>query len=179
MSLPRRGGPRQTQVLYQPVDNRSEDRHNLPHGREPLRRPDVTTLALQYFRSAPRYVGARTLGSKAPGLIAGPLAPLRLASVKDPEPPAGRSGWARVRPLLSGICGSDLSTLAGRSSFYFSPLVSLPFVPGHEVVGELLEDCEDLAAGTRVVLSSVLSCAARGEDPMFGNCEAGLTGRCD
>ena len=67
--------------------------------------------------------------------------------------------------MLSGICGSDLATIAGRSSFYFSPLVSLPFVPGHEVVGELLDDCEDLAAGQRVVLSSVLACAARGEDP--------------
>src|SRR5213596_2946140 len=117
----------------------------------------MTTLALEYFRSAPRYVGARTLGAKVPGLIAGPFAPLRLSSLKDPTPPAGRPGWARVKPLLSGICGSDLATLAGRSSFYFSPLVSTPFVPGHEVVGELLEDCEDLAAGTRVVLSSVLS----------------------
>ena len=49
-----------------------------------------------------------------------------------------------MKPLLSGICGSDLATIAGRSSFYFSPLVSLPFVPGHEVVGELLDDCGDL-----------------------------------
>jgi threonine dehydrogenase-like Zn-dependent dehydrogenase len=139
----------------------------------------MTTLALEYFRSAPRYVGARTIGSKAPGLIAGPLAPLRLASVKDPQPPTGRPGWARVKPQLSGICGSDLATLAGRSSFYFSPLVSTPFVPGHEIVGELLDDCDDLAAGTRVVLSSVLACAARGEDPVCPNCERGDIGRCD
>jgi threonine dehydrogenase-like Zn-dependent dehydrogenase len=139
----------------------------------------LMALALELFRSAPRYVAARAVGAKVPGLVAGPLAPLRLVTQKDPVPPKGRASWARVKPLLSGICGSDLSTLAGRSSFYFSPLVTLPFVPGHEVVGELLEDCEDLAAGTRVVLSSVLSCAARGEDPMCGNCEAGLTGRCD
>jgi threonine dehydrogenase-like Zn-dependent dehydrogenase len=139
----------------------------------------VTTLALEYFRSAPRFVGARTIGSKAPGLIAGPFAPLRLVSVKDPEPPAGRSGWARVRPVLAGICGSDLTTLAGQSSFYFSPLVSTPFVPGHEVVGELLDDCDDLAAGARVVLGSVLACAARGEDPVCPNCAAGDVGRCD
>jgi threonine dehydrogenase-like Zn-dependent dehydrogenase len=139
----------------------------------------VTTLALEYFRSAPRFVGARTIGSKAPGLIAGPLAPLRLVSLKDPQPPAGRPGWARVKPLMSGICGSDLTTLAGRSSFYFSPLVSTPFVPGHEVVGELLDDCDDLAAGTRVVLGSVLACAARGEDPPCPNCAAGDVGRCD
>jgi threonine dehydrogenase-like Zn-dependent dehydrogenase len=139
----------------------------------------VTTLALEYFRSAPRYVGARTIGSKAPGLIAGPLAALRLVSIKDPQPPAGRSGWARVKPLLSGICGSDLTTLSGRSSFYFSPLVSTPFVPGHEVVGELLDACDDLPAGTRVVIGSVLACAARGEDPPCPNCAAGDVGRCD
>jgi threonine dehydrogenase-like Zn-dependent dehydrogenase len=139
----------------------------------------MTTLALEYFRSAPRYLGARTLGGKAPGLLTGPLAALRLINIKDPVPPAGGSGWARVRPLLSGICGSDLATLAGRSSFYFSPLVSLPFVPGHEVVGELLDPCDDLEAGTRVVLSSVLSCAARGERPPCRNCAAGDTGRCD
>ncbi|MBI3647560.1 MAG: alcohol dehydrogenase catalytic domain-containing protein [Actinobacteria bacterium] len=136
-------------------------------------------LSLELFRSVPRYLGARAIGSKAPGLVAGPLAPLRLATLKDPVAPKGRPGWARVRPLLSGICGSDLATIGGRSSFYFSPLVSLPFVPGHEVVGELVDACDDLAAGTRVVLASVLACAARGEDPPCSNCAAGDFGRCD
>ena len=116
----------------------------------------MTTLALEYFRSAPRYLGARTVGSKAPGLLSGPLAPLRLVNIKDPEPPNGHDGWATVKPLLAGICGSDLSTIAGRSSFYFSPLVSTPFVPGHEIVGELTQDCDDLPSGTRVVMGSVL-----------------------
>lgn len=137
----------------------------------------MTVQALEFYRSPAKYLGARTIGARAPGLVAGPLAPLRMASLKDPKPP--REGWARVRPLLSGICGSDLATVAGRSSFYFSPLVSLPFVPGHEVVGELLEECGDLPAGARVVLSSVLGCEARGEQPPCDNCAAGLTGRCD
>ncbi len=133
--------------------------------------------SLELFRSAPRYLTARAVGAKAPGLIAGPLAPLRLATLKDPTPPG--EGWARMKPLLSGICGSDLATIGGKSSFYFSPLVSLPFVPGHEVVGELIDDCGDLAAGQRVVLSSVLSCAARGIEPVCENCSAGYVGRCD
>jgi threonine dehydrogenase-like Zn-dependent dehydrogenase len=133
--------------------------------------------ALELFRSAPRYLTARTVGGKAPGLVAGPLAPLRLVNQPDPVP--SRDGWARVKPLLSGICGSDLSTLAGKSSFYFSPLVTLPFVPGHEVVGELLDDCGDLKTGTRVVLSSVLGCAARGLPELCPNCAAGEYGRCD
>jgi len=139
-------------------------------------------LALEFYRSAPKYLGARALGSKAPkvladGLVTGGLAPLRLVTQKDPEPK--REGWARVKPRLSGICGSDLSTISGRSSFYFSPLVSLPFVPGHEVVGDLLDDLGDLAAGQRVVISSVLGCAARGEDPPCEHCAAGNVGRCD
>jgi threonine dehydrogenase-like Zn-dependent dehydrogenase len=133
-------------------------------------------LSLELFRSAPRYLAARAVGGKAPGLVAGPLAPLRLASLTDPEPPG--DGWTRVKPLLSGICGSDLATLGGKSSFYFSPLVSLPFVPGHEVVGEVLDDVDGLSAGDRVVLASVLACAARGLEPC-ASCRAGLFNRCD
>ena len=136
----------------------------------------MTTQALELFRSVPRYLAARAVGERAPGLVTGPLAPLRLVNRPDPAPLG--PGWARVRPTLAGICGSDLATITGRSSFYFSPLVSMPFVPGHEVVGELLEDLEDLPAGTRVVLAPVLGCAARGLEPC-SSCAAGLTGRCD
>ena len=134
------------------------------------------TLALEMYRSVPRYVAARAVGGRFPGLLAGPVAPLRLVNREDPRPPA--EGWARVRPRLAGICGSDLSTIAGRSSFYFSPLVSMPFVPGHEVVGELLDDVDGLGAGTRVVLDPVLSCAARGLEPC-DSCVSGATDRCD
>lgn len=136
------------------------------------------TLALELFRSAPRYLAARAMGERAPGLVAGPLAPLRLSTLTDPEP--AHDGWVRVKPLLSGICGSDLSTIAGTSSLYFSPLVSLPFVPGHEVVGELLDDAgADLPAGHRVTLASVLGCAARGLPDLCASCAAGNYGRCD
>src|SRR2546427_7028242 len=133
-------------------------------------------LALELYRSVTRYVAAKAVGERVPGLLAGPLAPLRLVNREEPDVPA--QGWARVQPRLSGVCGSDLATLAGRVSFYFSSLVSMPFVPGHEVVGTLFDDCEDLPAGTRVVLDPVLSCAARGLDPC-PSCSGGSTGRCD
>lgn len=136
----------------------------------------MTIQALELFRSAPRYLTARAVGDRVPGLLSGALAPMRLVNRKDPVVPG--PGWGRVRPLLSGICGSDLATISGKSSFYFSPLVSLPFVPGHEVVGELIDDVDELPAGTRIALSPVLSCLARGLDPC-PNCAAGLTGRCD
>jgi threonine dehydrogenase-like Zn-dependent dehydrogenase len=133
-------------------------------------------LALEFYRSVTRYAAARAVGDRLPGLIAGPLAPLRL--VNRDEPPVPGEGWGRVRPRLSGICGSDLATLSGHSSFYFSPMVSMPFVPGHEVVGELADDLADLATGTRVVIDPVLACAARGMEPC-SSCASGATGRCD
>jgi threonine dehydrogenase-like Zn-dependent dehydrogenase len=74
--------------------------------------------------------------------------------------------------MLSGICGSDLATIDGHSSRYFEPIVSFPFVPGHEVVGELDD-------GTRVVLEPVLACAARGFDPPCGACAEGRSGNCE
>jgi threonine dehydrogenase-like Zn-dependent dehydrogenase len=121
-------------------------------------------------------VAARTIGERIPGLLAGPLAPLRLVNRDEPSSPG--EGWARVRPRLSGICGSDLATISGHASFYFTSLVSMPFVPGHEVVGDLHEPAGDLPAGTRVVLEPVLSCAARGLEPCTA-CASGSTGRCD
>lgn len=133
-------------------------------------------LALEMYRSLPRYLAARAVGGRVPGILTGPAAPVRLINRKEPRPPA--AGWARVKPILSGICGSDLGALFGRTSLYFSALVSMPFVPGHEVVGTLAEDCEDLPAGTRVVLDPVLSCAARGVE-RCESCAAGSTNRCD
>jgi threonine dehydrogenase-like Zn-dependent dehydrogenase len=85
--------------------------------------------------------------------------------------------------VLSGICGSDLATLDGRSSRYFEDIVSFPFVPGHEVVGHLAaegvtHDGTVLAAGSRVVLQPVLGCAARGITPPCTWCASGHVGNC-
>jgi len=131
---------------------------------------------LELYRSVPRFVSAKIVGKRAPGLLAGPLAPIRLITRPDPELPG--PGWATLRPRLAGICGSDLALLSGKSSFYFGPLVSMPFVPGHEVVGEMAEDLEDLRVGQRVVLDPVLTCVARGIEPCTA-CRVGETGRCD
>jgi threonine dehydrogenase-like Zn-dependent dehydrogenase len=97
------------------------------------------------------------------------VGPLRLADVDPPEPPS--EGWHRLRPRLAGICGSDLATIDGRSSRYFEPIVSFPFTPGHEVVG-------DLDDGSRAVLVPVLSCTTRGL-PLCPGCQAGAINRCE
>jgi threonine dehydrogenase-like Zn-dependent dehydrogenase len=133
-------------------------------------------LALEMFRSVPRTVAGKAIGGRMPGVLSGFAAPLRLVTLEEPR--VDRPGWARLRTRLSGICGSDLGALSGRTSLYFSAVVSLPFVPGHEVVAELLEDCEDLPKGTRVVVDPVLTCAARGVEACT-HCAAGQTNRCE
>jgi threonine dehydrogenase-like Zn-dependent dehydrogenase len=138
--------------------------------------------ALEVYRSLPRYVAARAVGPRLPGLLAGPIAPLRLVHREPPRLPGagegGAAGWVRVRPRLSGICGSDLATLHGHTSLYFTPLVSMPFVPGHEIVGETRDDAPGVPAGTRVVLDPVLACEARGLEPCDA-CRVGARNRCD
>lgn len=136
---------------------------------------------LLFERNLPRFAAARVASSFGSGRGAG-IGPLRLVDAEPPPLPG--PDWVRVRPLLAGICGSDLSTLDGRSSRYFEDLVSFPFVPGHEVVGRIDEatvagDGTGLAAGARVVLEPVLGCAARGIEPPCPACAAGRLGNCE
>ena len=139
------------------------------------------SLALEYRRCATRYFAARAVsatrtGARLAGALAGNVAPLRLVEQADPAPPD--ESWTRVEPVLSGICGSDLGLLTGRSSPYLGPLTSMPFVMGHEVVGRTVDELPRLPRGSRVVIDPVLRCAARGLPPCPA-CLAGHTGRCD
>ncbi len=133
-------------------------------------------IALRFSRSVPKYAASRVAGRAVPGFVS-KVAPLRLAHYDDPKPPG--DGWVRVAPRLSGICGSDLAMLSGDASFYFSPIVSTPFVPGHEIVGTLLDATPSLPEGTRVVIEPVLACAARGIEPTCGACARGEVGLCE
>jgi threonine dehydrogenase-like Zn-dependent dehydrogenase len=131
-------------------------------------------------RSVPRFAAARLVSSISGSGTSAAVGPLRLTELEAPDLPA--SGWVRVRPLLAGICGSDLATLDGRSSRYFEDIVSFPFVPGHEVVGMVEESAAgsgELAPGTRVVVEPVLGCVARGIDPPCSACVDGRVGGCE
>lgn len=136
--------------------------------------------ALVLERNLPRFAASRVASVFGSGRGAG-IGPLELVDVSAPEPPG--EGWAHLRPLLSGICGSDLATLDGRSSRYFEDMVSFPFVPGHEVVGVLDDGGTDhsgqtLEPGTRVVIEPVLGCAPRHIEPPCPYCAGGHTGLC-
>ena len=89
--------------------------------------------ALQVERSLPRFAMARIASEWRAG-AGGRFGPLRLVDVAPPALPG--PGWQRLLPRLTGICGSDLATVDGRSSRWFEPIVSFPFVPGHEVVAD-------------------------------------------
>ena len=135
--------------------------------------------AVQYVRSIPRFVAARTLGRAWSGLYTSRGSVARLAEV-DPPPLPGPE-WLRVRPTLSGICGSDLSTITAKGTPYFSPFTSTPFVFGHEVVGvveEIGAEVERFAVDDRVALSPPLHCAVRGIAEPCPPCAAGETGHC-
>ena len=104
------------------------------------------------------------------------FSPLQLEDAPDPKLPTPQ--WVRVKPLLSGICGSDLGTLSSENSPYFSPITSPPFVVGHEVFGKIVEDNSGFRAGERVVLEPALSCAVRGMDPPCPYCASGRYALC-
>ena len=125
--------------------------------------------ALVFERNLARFGAAAVAGRVRAGAGAR-VGPLSLQDVDEPTPPT--SEWVRVRPRLAGICGSDLATVDGKSSRYFEPIVSFPFVPGHEVVGELDD-------GARVVIEPVLHCAIRGVEPVCDMCAAGRTNLCE
>lgn len=143
--------------------------------------------SLVFERNLARFAAARVAASFGSGRGAA-VGPLRLLETEPPALPGG--DWGRVSPLLSGICGSDLATLDGRSSRYFEDIVSFPFVPGHEVVGVLdtapgatttagASGLQAIAPGDRVVIEPVLGCAARGLEPPCEACGAGRLGNCE
>lgn len=59
--------------------------------------------------------------------------------VEDVEPPEPPAGWALVRSIAVGICGTDKAFYTGTY-----PLFKTPLVPGHEVAGVVEEGPEEL-----------------------------------
>lgn len=133
-------------------------------------------LALRYKKSVPRYLLMRAGAKRIKDLDTSRASPLQLVNVPEPELPTRE--WVRVRPLLSGICGSDLGTLSAESSPYFSPITSPPFVMGHEVLGEVVKDNGGFSAGERVVVEPALGCGVRGISPQCPYCASGRYALC-
>lgn len=69
---------------------------------------------------------------------------------------------------FAGICGTDLHIIDG-----VHPRAARGIILGHEIVGHLASDLEDLKAGTPVAVSPLLSCN------QCASCLAGRTWICD
>lgn len=136
--------------------------------------------ALQYIRSVPRWLLVRALGGKVRGLATSGASCLHLTETEEPKLPA--ADWVKIRPLLCGVCGSDLSTVACKGSPYFSPFVSTPFIPGHELVATITEmgaeAGSDFTVGQRVVIEPALGCTVRGITPHCEPCSKGFYAHC-
>lgn len=134
-------------------------------------------LGLRVGASALNYRALRAFGSRLPHWTGGWMPWLGISDYPVPELPG--PDWVRLRPLLSGICGSDLALITGRSSAVLAPFNSFPAILGHEVVA-LVEEAGPAAGvmhGQRVVLDPIISCTVRGFDPCPG-CRDGLPALC-
>ena len=123
-------------------------------------------LALEYTPSLARHVAARVSRRAGEGA-------LQLTQMRPPRLPA--SDWIAVRPLLAGICGSDQALVSGAASPYLASVTSGPFVPGHEIVGQVASGPR---RGERVVVEPALGCTARSIDPPCPECAEGLQALC-
>ena len=113
--------------------------------------------ALEFSRNELKYAAAAVSARLRTGSGA-QFGPLNLVDVDSPKLPD--SDWQYVKTSLSGICGSDLATVEGKSPRYFESWVSFPFILGHEITGQLEN-------GQRVVIEPVLGHACRGFEPPF------------
>ncbi len=122
----------------------------------------------------------RYLGKKRRSLYTSPFSCVRLVEMKEPQLPTQQ--WVKIKTRLSGICGSDLSTITARGSPYFSPFTSTPFVLGHEIVGDIVEigdEVEGMSIGDRIVVEPALSCKVREIDPPCNQCQNNRFSNCE
>lgn len=113
----------------------------------------------------------------------GPGGLLRLVEDQpSPRLPAA-PGWVRLRPELSGICGSDVGVAHAKSSFVLSAYYTAERqILGHEVVAVVAQTGPGVTAvteGDRVVVDPVLSCVHRGFDPPCRSCAEGFPYICE
>jgi threonine dehydrogenase-like Zn-dependent dehydrogenase len=110
--------------------------------------------------------------------------PVGLREIPDAQPL--RPDWLVVRPLLTGICGSDSKQVLldfgeGGADSAMIAFCSFPQVLGHEVVAEVVSlgpEAEGFEVGERVALNPWLSCRPRGIDPICPACQAGDLSLC-
>ncbi len=136
--------------------------------------------ALTFEYSVPKYLLTGALCDRRPQVLTSPLAPVRMREVEEPQLLGPE--WVKVKPRLSGFCGSDLSIVKCHESLTMQPFASYPFVLGHEVCGEVAEKgeaVENFVPGDRVVVMPALGCRQRRIDPPCRMCAQGRQHVCE
>lgn len=126
-----------------------------------------------------RWLAAHLLGRHVPSLYDGSLSCLSYCTVSSKPFPG--PDWVRLRPILSGLCGSDLATITTHSSPVLSAVTAFPVVMGHELVAEVVEigsRVDRVAVGDRVVVNPFFGCEARNISPWCRPCAQGFTALC-
>lgn len=134
---------------------------------------------IQYDFSASRWVLAHAAGRYLPSLYDGVLSCLSLKTLVHRALPGPQ--WVRLRPLMAGVCGSDLATITTHASPALSAFISFPMVLGHEVVAmveEIGPSVTHVQVGQRVVVNPFFGCVVRGIRPLCPACQRGMTALC-
>jgi propanol-preferring alcohol dehydrogenase len=93
-------------------------------------------------------------------------APLNVGEVPKPEPSVGQ---LLLRVRACGVCRTDLHIVEGEL-----PQVHPGLIPGHQIVGDVVEGSPDLPVGTRVGVSWI-----GGTDGNCWYCQHGMENLCD
>ena len=99
--------------------------------------PGGVMKALTFEYSIPRYLLTGMLDRRWPRVALSAIAPVRLREIPEPELPG--DDWVRVKPRVSGLCGSDMGIILCHESLTMQPFASYPFVLGHEVCADIIE----------------------------------------
>ncbi|MBL0714076.1 MAG: alcohol dehydrogenase catalytic domain-containing protein [Desulfosarcina sp.] len=138
--------------------------------------------ALQFNVNTTRFIAAKALrvffGQRV--FYQGPARTVRLSDIPEPLLPA--PDWVKIQTTYCGFCGSDLNLILLHDSPTASPFTSFPCVPGHEIVGSIVETGQDVDAfevGERVVVNPTLGCRPRGISPVCRICHSGRPVNCE
>lgn len=135
---------------------------------------------LTFDLSIPKYVVAKAVGKRFPKVHYGRGSCLSVRELPPPRLPG--KGWLRLRPVLTGLCGSDLATIFFKASPQLEPFNSFPAVLGHEVLAEVTEvpdGVRGLEIGQKVAVNPLLPCRLREVNPPCAPCAAGNENGCE
>lgn len=114
-----------------------------------------------------------------PQKIDGKPAAINFRDVEEPTLPG--DDWIKIKPIYSGVCGTDMGAIFYQTSPSLSPFNSFPSVLGHEVVGIVTEtgsNVEKLDVGQRIAVDPYISCEVRGRKELCPACREGLRALC-